>query len=312
MKSVSEIRPFRWEDAPSLTSIFNEANGLSGTEKEFDTGYLRELLSLPSCDPERNCFVVEDGPEVVGYLLVSPEHSIRRAVVSWGMLREREGEELTLLLMRRAIEHAAELGMDVVHVEVPPHHQTLHRLLRAEGFDIIRRYWQMRWNEGRPPTLEMSREFALRSFVIGQDEGALTWLQNLSFGENWGFSPNTVEEIAARVRLSRCDPEGIIFITHAGHPIAYNWTLMSANDERATGTISMTGVHPEYRGRGLGRAIVVAGMRFLHERGTDSIELEVDYENPAARDLYTKLGFRRFGETIWFEKSLKPAAPASL
>ena len=66
----------------------------------------------------------------------------------------------------------------------------------------------------------------------------------------------------------------------------------------------MTGVHPDYRGRRLGRAVVAAGMQHLKRGRVDRIELEVDSENNAARELYLKLGFRKDRETVWFEKQL--------
>ena len=49
---------------------------------------------------------------------------------------------------------------------------------------------------------------------------------------------------------------------------------------------------------------VAAGMQHLKRRGVDRIELEVDSENNAARELYLKLGFRKDRETVWFEKQL--------
>ena len=40
------------------------------------------------------------------------------------------------------------------------------------------------------------------------------------------------------------------------------------------------------------------------EQGVDGIELEVDAANPSARELYLKLGFKKVGETVWYEKDL--------
>ena len=64
----------------------------------------------------------------------------------------------------------------------------------------------------------------------------------------------------------------------------------------------MTGVHPSYRGRGLGRGIVLAGMEHLRAEGAGRIELEVDAGNVPARELYLSIGFRKIAESLWYEK----------
>jgi ribosomal protein S18 acetylase RimI-like enzyme len=66
----------------------------------------------------------------------------------------------------------------------------------------------------------------------------------------------------------------------------------------------MTGVHPDYRSMGLGRAVVAAGMEYLKAKEVDGIELEVDSENAPARTMYLSLGFRKIGQTQWYEKRL--------
>ena len=53
----------------------------------------------------------------------------------------------------------------------------------------------------------------------------------------------------------------------------------------------MVGVHPDYQGRGLGRAIVVEAMHFLAEAGSEVCILYVDTSNAAALELYRTLGF---------------------
>ena len=54
----------------------------------------------------------------------------------------------------------------------------------------------------------------------------------------------------------------------------------------------------------MGRAVVAAGMEHLKGKGVDRVELEVDAENTAARELYLRLGFYKSRETVWCEKGL--------
>ena len=156
---------------------------------------------------------------------------------------------------------------------------------------------------GSPVYLRMGRSLtqAAHSLWGAEEEEALTELQNAAFGDTWGFCPNTVEEISASVRLDRSDPRGIILVIENGDPVAYCWTTRAGN----IGWISMAGARPDHRGKGVGRSAVVAGMAYLEDTGVDGVELEVAAENPPARELYLKLGFRKMSETVWYEKRLR-------
>ena len=55
------------------------------------------------------------------------------------------------------------------------------------------------------------------------------------------------------------------------------------------------GVVPEYRGRGIGRALIVAMRNRAFAEGYERVGLIVDVDNPSAERLYTSLGFRRVG-----------------
>ena len=57
------------------------------------------------------------------------------------------------------------------------------------------------------------------------------------------------------------------------------------------GEIFVIAVDPAFHGRGLGRAMTVAGLQSLHQRGIELGMLYVDAANVAAVSLYYDLGF---------------------
>ena len=299
------VRNFQWTDVEPLTDVFNDINGLVDTEKSFDADFMRQFLSQPDVDPLDHCFVATSDDIVAGFVLMAYEPPIKRAVARGGVLSAYRQLGIGRELLQKAISYAESLEVEVLHVEVSSQGEAAKKMLESEGFHKTKGYWQMQWTGDVSPVPNLGSNFSIRPFRLGEDEEALTLLQNEAFGENWGFSPNTVDQISARVRLRRVTPEGILFITDNGEPAAYNWTMISANSTKATGLISMTGVHPDYRGKGLGRAIVAAGMQYLKAQGVDSIELEVDSDNAPARELYLKLGFTKVHETLWYEKKFK-------
>ena len=301
------IRRFKWADVDALTSMLNDISGFSGSAKALDAAEMHAMLTVPGADPERHCFIAEDDGEPFGYTLVAYEPPISRAVASGGVLRKHRRRGIGRALLRHAVRHSASMDVAVLHIEASPQNHEANRLLVSEGLEVVKSYWQMRWQCDRAPDIALPAGFAVRPLVPMRDEQALTDLQNTSFGANWGFSPNTVEQIAARVRQNRGGPECILFITEHGEPAAYNWTSFLADGAQSSGAIAMTGVHPRYRGRGIGRAVVTAGLAYLVERGAAKVELEVDSDNAPARELYLALGFRKVSKTIWYEKRFQDA-----
>ena len=286
----------------AITALFNEIGGATGTPRAFDKDAMRAMLLVPGCDPERHCFIAEDAGNPVGYSLVAYEPPISRAVASGGVLQEHRGRGIGRALLRSVVKHARELGVSVLHVEAGVTHSDAQHLLSLHGMEVVKSLWKMRWQGRGMPHVSLPAGFAVRSLVAGQDEQDLTDLQNVAFGENWGFSPNTVEQITARVKHNRGGPEAIILITENGRLAAYNWTMFFPDDNSPSGIVAMTGVHPDYRGRGIGRAVVTAGIAYLVERGASFVDLEVESENTPARELYLNLGFRKVGRSVWYEK----------
>ena len=298
------IRGFDWDDIESVADLFNRVSGAAGTEKELDSETIRQNLSVPNVSPETNLRLAVKGTAIIGYHLLSPEPPIGRAVIAGGALPAFRDIGVQRRLLRDSVNRARTLDTRAVHFQTSLDAHEDHRLLESEGFQKIKEFWQMRW-EGQPlPPLRLRDGFRVKPFEPDKDEATLTELQNTAFGENWGFSPNTVEQIAARVRIKISPPEGIIFIMDGDRAAAYNWTQRIQNAYGHIGFVGMTGVHPSYRGRGLGTAIVVSGMEHLLSEGVTAVELEVDAENTPARELYLKLGYRKVHHSVWHELKL--------
>ncbi len=92
-----------------------------------------------------------------------------------------------------------------------------------------------------------------------------------------------------------------------------------AEDEQVVGNLSLipyrikgkrsclianVAVHPEYRRRGIARALTLKGIENARKRGAVSVWLQVREENEAALNLYRGLGFvERASRTTWFSSS---------
>ena len=304
MTEMAAIRKFRWSDLGVLTRLFNEITGRANSDGAYDTELMAQVLSQPTCDPEQNCYLAEWGGSPVGFALISPEPAIRRAVASGGVLESHRSRGIGRALLARSIGRATELDSSVLHILVPAEGGETQRLLEGRRFRQVRRYALMRWRGTDVPLPDVHGGYYLRCFEEGEDEEALTELQNASFEGSWGFCPNNVEEVTARLKFKTSYACGVVFVADGVRIVAYNWTFRTATPKGSTGWIGMTGVHPDYRGLGLGRAVLLGGMTYLTENGARTIELEVDDLNRSAKELYHSAGFREVGRSLWYERAL--------
>lgn len=70
--------------------------------------------------------------------------------------------------------------------------------------------------------------------------------------------------------------------------------VTNADDDEAKmpqGFIIQVGVHPQWRGHGLGTALITRSLQAWRETGKEAVVLDVNVNNPGAIRLYQQLGF---------------------
>lgn len=72
-----------------------------------------------------------------------------------------------------------------------------------------------------------------------------------------------------------------------GRILGFHWTKIIGD----LGEVYVLGVHPDAEGRGLGRALLLAGLAHLRDAGASRIILYVDADSPGPIHLYESLGF---------------------
>ena len=303
------IRGFRWKDIPVVAELLDLVGKKDGSDRPVTTSLLTEIFRQPNLLPEKDCFLFEDGPRLQAYVLLQRELPIGRVVLELGIHPDYRETGIEREIVTTALERGSALGASALHICVDTS-AFWSRLLKQEGFELVRRYWVMEWEDERLPQMELPPEFLIETFQPGDAE-RLTQVQNASFEGSWGFNPNTVEEIAYRAACPTGNPPEILFLSNNGTTAGYCWTATNGSPEKLIGFIEMVGVAPDYRGRRLGRPTALAGMYRLRARGAGCIRLNVDGQNVPAIKMYTSLGFKKAHELHWFEFSVSEGSPTT-
>lgn len=150
-----------------------------------------------------------------------------------------------------------------------------------------------------------------RPFRRPDDEAAWLEVNNAAFDwhpEQGGWSP-------ARLRSALAEPwvdlEGFLVHERDGRMAGFCWTKVHSWESPPLGEIYVIAVHPDFHGLGLGKALTLAAMSWLHSaRGITVGNLYVDASNTTALGMYESLGFRRHRTDRAYYGELSPRARA--
>ena len=98
----------------------------------------------------------------------------------------------------------------------------------------------------------------------------------------------TVERALARVESG--EVEYLVVRAPSGYPIAKGGIDYAVTP--AIGTLSQLATADKLRGLGIGAHLIAAAERRMRDRGVHTAELAVEDDNPRARALYERLGYR--------------------
>jgi mycothiol synthase len=304
-QATTKIKNYQPADFHKYVLLHADVEKLEPTGRCVSPRFIAEQLMRPNYCPEQDLFIAEIDKDIVGYMNIEPELAIGRVVLDCRVHPEHRRRGLATKLFNSAINRAKELGAKVAHVNIREDNVVAGKILSELGFSLVRRFLELRLDTGRVDGLDILPAAIECYYLRPGEEDKLTQLQNCAFAGTWGYNPNTVEEITFRINSSTCSRQDIVLIYEADKAIGYCWTGISCEEGIPSvrkGRILMLGVAPDYRGKGIGRELVMAGLTRLKSKGLGIAELTVDSENKTARALYQSLGFEVQANTLWYEK----------
>lgn len=256
--------------------------------------------------------LVTDGDIVAGYAYLDPPDDAQggdmsgELVVHPGYRRRGHGTELVAALAEVAGQAAApgDQGIRIwSHGDLP----AAAAFAKATGFTRIRELWQLLLplRETALARPELPAGVTLRAFVPGADEDAWLAVNRRAFAHHPEQGGWTRADLELREAEAWFDPAGFFLAERDGELIGFHWTKVHPAGGPAGGPIGevyVVGVDPGRQGGGLGKALTLAGLAYLRDRGLDEVMLYVDGDNTPAARLYDTLGFRRWHTDVMYRR----------
>lgn len=202
------------------------------------------------------------------------------------------------------------------------------------GFERARVLWQLRRPLTEPlPDPRLPAGMSVRAFRPGADEEAWLAVNQRAFAEHPEQGRWTPDDLRVRMAEPWFDPAGFLLAVEdsTDRVLGFHWTKVHGGTPAGTarsggpaetgsggpgdsgwsghrgepiGEVYVLGVDPSTHGLGLGRALTLAGLRHLRDRGLTRAMLYVDESNSAAMALYDRLGFGPWTAHVNYQRTV--------
>ncbi len=313
------IRSYRDEDLESIVEVTNAADAVDQLDEGTSVAELRERFGEPGYQPYENVFVAADkaGRVVASARLElrpGSEQSIFWAIVTVHPMWREKGPER--LLLQKLWDHANERRRDLQSKEVRFHtycttHQAhLVTLFESFGLRVMRHsphmVYQPLENLAHP---HFPSGIEVRPYIKGQDDESALAAFNEAFADKRWFVPETLENWVHWFNSSAFR-EDFSTVALDGEEVV-GLCLCTGDEERIErlgrkdGYVDTLFVRPAYRRRGLGTALLLAGLRGLRDAGMESATLDTDTDNPTEPTrLYERVGFKELWRWVTYGREM--------
>ncbi|MBF6062257.1 mycothiol synthase [Nocardia terpenica] len=278
------VAPALAQDISALLERATLADGVAPISEQ-------AVLSLTAPSAARHLPVLRDR-EVVGYANLVPAHGDHPAMAEAVVDPRARGRGIGATLVSAALTAGGRGARVWAHGNLAPARAVAGRL----GLTMARELWQMKRSLATPelPELEVPGDLVLRTYAGPSDDAEVLRVNNAAFSWHPEQGGWTEADIAVRRDSSWFDPAGLFIAADPADPeriLGFHWTKVHYDEDPPVGEVYVVGIDPAAQGRGLGRLLTLAGLRYLRGRGLGEVLLYTEADNTAAVHTYTRLGF---------------------
>jgi mycothiol synthase len=275
-----EMRAATQEDLPEVVRLFDAFDASFGLAPATDIQLLRGLFEVPTFDPTRDSFLITSPRgELAGYGDVD-EQPQEESVATFGRVHPGHhgkgiGRFLLQAMEARALEMSPQRPL-TVRTSCLADDARATALVHSQGYRQVRIFWHMERSleDLAPSTPPVG--VTIRSFRDG-DAPIFHSIEERAFHGQWGMSPLPFEEWAEReLEGKRFQPELWLLAQAEGE----NAGILAGRGWETEAWVDMLGVLEQFRGRGIGGALLRRAFELFGAAGYGRVALNVDSDNP--------------------------------
>lgn len=252
-------------------------------------------------DLEQSSWLLEDDgrPVAVGWFEHYGPIGIHVGVVALG----EKGRGLGARLVDVGEGRAAASDATRAHTFAPALDRAAAELFESRGYHEVRRFYDMAIALTQPtPEPSLPDGPAIETFTE-QDARAFHDALNEAFEDHWEHHPQPFEQWWEQKQAAPDYDPTLWYLIRDGDEVAA--TVRNDPERNGGGYVGAIGVRRPWRGRGLGKALLLHTFAEFQRRGKTRVTLGVDAENPTgATKLYEGVGMHVEMESVVFEKAL--------
>jgi mycothiol synthase len=289
------VRPATRADFPAIVDLFGAVEeAVTGKPSRLDELTVEGWLQTISF--ETNTWLLEEDDRLVAGAFAQLFDDVGNSA---GAVRPAAwGRGLGRRLLELVEERLVAEGARRIHSWTVAGDAAADDLLGSGGFREARRFWEMEIELGAEPP---EPSIQVDPFVE-EDAPSFHAAVQEAFADHWEHSPESFEEWWARQRRRANYDPSLWFVIRDGDEVAG----VVRNEARPpVGWVGALGVRRAWRGRGLGRALLLHSFREFRRRGLIRAALGVDAANATgATQLYASVGMHAYQENVVWEKAL--------
>lgn len=302
-------------DAKALVALINASDRLDRASLSVTLEQLLADLEPLTTKPRDEVYLAERNGRLVGYVRLiqlwteEGERFVCRGIVAPDQRRRGIGTRLVQHALARArqLKSQTPCYFDVSARRSVP---GVAQLAESLGLRPVRWFLWMRRSFQTPlPAPVPPPGVQLRPFVVGQDEAGYVAVYNAAFQTHFGAMVLTSQELPSLQERGWFEPRLTVVAESGGDICGLCAASASApwlkREDGDWAIIEDLAVAPAWQRRGLGRALLLAGMQRLRAAGYLGAYLGVDVENVhQARRLYESVGFIEVGGSVVYRMEI--------